>query len=77
MGSLAMYQIEFRCDTHGDIEIGFIDADDASSPLAIARAVRSWGESRGSKSVWFRIDGCSPGRLNIEDPNAFPVELFL
>lgn len=77
MGSLNLFQIEFRCDTSGDIDFGFIDAVDASSPAAIARAVREWGESRGSKSVWFRIDGCSPGRLSLERPDSFPVECEL
>lgn len=58
MPSLAMVDVELRSD-HGDWDCVFVDEEVASSPPALTRFVREWGEQHSAHTVWFKAGGAA------------------
>lgn len=56
MASLAMVDVELKSN-HGDWDSIFVEEEVASSPPALTRFVREWGEQHAAQSVWFKVNG--------------------
>lgn len=56
MAHLAMVDVELKSD-HGDWDIIVADEDVVSSPAALSRFVREWGEQHSARRVWFKVTG--------------------
>lgn len=74
MTQIAMVDIELKSD-HGDWDCIFVDEDIASSPVALTRFVREWGEKHGAHSVWFKASGArSAATLDLTVHGSVPQE---
>jgi hypothetical protein len=73
MTQIAMVDIELKSD-HGDWDCVFVDEEIASSPAALIRFVREWGEQHHAHWVWFKASGArSAATLDLTLHGAQPV----
>lgn len=72
MATLAMVDVELKSN-HGDWDCIFVDESVASSPAALTRFVREWGEQHSAQSVWFKANGArAAATLDLTVSNSVP-----